>query len=332
MSQLFRQEVLDFKKTKNFGSVFINIPFNVYVLSFAMAVILSLMILFLCVAEYSEKYTVNGYLDYSKGFIQIYSGKSGLIVKGQAKSHQHVNQGDVLFKIDTSYSDAPSQSKILGRINHQTRRLRQDIVRIKKELLVLKPLLAKKYISADVYNNKKDRLSELRNKKNQLEIERIQHQKRNAYIVRAPINGRLTVIHYQVGQQVSPSDELVKIIPDNTDLIAEIQVPVKHAGFMTKNDPITLRYDAYPYERFGTYTAVIKDIDPVISLDKTASHSLVTPDPYYRVRAKLDSQSVTVYGRQKGLQQGMTFSAVMTGTRRKVWQWIWEPIDHFMGS
>ncbi|QRN02595.1 HlyD family efflux transporter periplasmic adaptor subunit [Legionella sp. MW5194] len=328
MSQLFRQEVLDFKKTKNLGTVFINIPFNVYVLSFGMAVILSLMILFLCFAEYSEKYMVNGYLDYSKGFIPIYSGKSGLIVKGQMKNHQHVNQGDVLFKIDTSYSDAPSQNKILSRLNHQTRRLGQDIVRIKKELVVLKPLLAKKYISADVYNTKKDHLNELRNKKNQLEIERIQHQKRNAYLVQAPINGRLTVIHYQVGQQISPSDELVKIIPDNTDLLAEIQVPVKHAGFMSRNDPITLRYDAYPYERFGTYTAIIKDIDPVISVDKTAPHS----EPYYRVRAKLGRQFVTVYGRQKGLQQGMTFSAVMTGTRRKVWQWIWEPINHFMGS
>lgn len=332
MSQLFRQEVLDFRKTKNLGPVSINIPFHYYAQSFGLIIISSLIILFMTFAEYSEKYRVNGYLDYSRGIIQIHPDKSGLIVESRVRNHHHVRQGDVLFKIDTSQSNASRQHQIFSRLNHQKHRLNQDIDRLKNELSVLKPLLADKFISAEVYNNKKDHLHELMNKRNQLEIERIQHQKMNAYTIRAPINGMLTSIHYQVGQQVDPSAELVKIIPDDADLIAEIQVPVKDAGFMTRNEPIRLHYDAYPYERFGTYSAVIKDIEPVISFAHADTNPWATREPYYRVRAKLASQVVMIYGRQKALQQGMTFSAVMTGTRRKVWQWIWEPIDRFMES
>jgi membrane fusion protein len=47
---------------------------------------------------------------------------------------------------------------------------------------------------------------------------------------------------------------------------------------------------------------------------------------------KLDNQFITLYGKNKKIQHGMTISAVIVGAKRKIWQWVLDPIYSFSGG
>ncbi|WP_026069578.1 hypothetical protein [Legionella tunisiensis] len=68
---------------------------------------------------------------------------------------------------------------------------------------------------------------------------------------------------------------------------------------MNKDNKIIIRYDAYPYERFGTYKATIKEISQSIITDDEEEKPILIGEPYYKITAELDKQSVKVYGAEK---------------------------------
>jgi membrane fusion protein len=46
----------------------------------------------------------------------------------------------------------------------------------------------------------------------------------------------------------------------------------------------------------------------------------------YRVDVKLDSQHVTAGGQKLALRPGMSINADILQEKRKVWEWVFEPI------
>ena len=139
------------------------------------------------------------------------------------------------------------------------------------------------------------------------------------------------IIHDKQGQYTKSAKPLAQIIPVDTEFVAELFIPAKNAGFLNKNNQIFIRYDAYPYEHFGSYQAVIADVSQSIMTDDEEDKPLQIREPYYKVTAKLASQYVRVYGVNKKLQHGMTLSAVIAGSKRKVWQWILDPLYSYYG-
>jgi membrane fusion protein len=119
---------------------------------------------------------------------------------------------------------------------------------------------------------------------------------------------------------------LAKILPDGADLIAEIFVPVPQSGYLKKNHAVILQYDAYPAAHFGFHKARISDIGSSIMMEKEEDKPFAMKDPYYKVQANLQSQWIKVYGKNKLLSQGMTFSAWILGPKRKLWQWVLSPL------
>lgn len=193
-------------------------------------------------------------------------------------------------------------------------------------------MLEKKYIALEFYHQKKNDLIELNRQKNTIEMEIIKYQQEQIYVIDAPIDGYVSTILFTEGQFVSLAKPLLKILPSKSDLIAHLLIPVNQSGFIDKNSKIFLRYDAYPYKRFGNYSAVIQTIDESILTDAEDEKFIQLGQPYYRATAKLDSQYVSVYGHPKKLHQGATFTAVVAGSKRKIWQWILDPIFSIYGE
>ena len=93
-----------------------------------------------------------------------------------------------------------------------------------------------------------------------------------------------------------------------------------------------IRYDAFPYARFGGVGAYIDGISQSILTDVEEDKPIRIGEPYYKVTARLEQQFVRVYGQQKHMRHGMTVTAVIVGSRRKLWQWILDPIYSFSGG
>jgi len=46
----------------------------------------------------------------------------------------------------------------------------------------------------------------------------------------------------------------------------------------------------------------------------------------YRIKVKLEKQSIQAYGQLQALKPGMTLEADVLQDRRKIWEWVLEPI------
>ena len=277
---------------------------------------------------------MKGYLNSSKGVVRIYPNQNGVIAHCFIHQGKKVRKGESLFLIDTLYKGMESKSPhdMLTQLQKRKALITDEIMYKKNQLSALKKLLKNRYISLTEYHQKYEEWVELKNKKNSVDMEIIKYQQEKSYIIRSPIDGVISSIIYQDGQYTNLQKPLAKILPSDAELVAELFIPVKQSGFLRKKNTIIIRYDAYPYERFGTAKAKITEISQSILTDKEEDNPITIGQPYYKVIALLDRQFMTIYGEKKKIQHGMTISAVVVGSKRKLWQWILDPLFSFYGD
>jgi membrane fusion protein len=325
---LFRTEALDHAKNKQMGDVFINTPGHYWVLVVGCGVFVLCLMVFITCAEFSEKCRVKGYINSEQGMVHAYAKRQGVIVKCLVAQGDLVKQGAALFLIDSSYDGLVSteQRQTLQPLLHKKRALLKEITYKRRQLDRLKPLLRKKYISLTDYHMKQEEIVALENQKHGFALELLRYKQSRAYTVRAPIDGIVSSVMRHVGQQVVPGKPLLSLLPNHARWIAELYVPVEKAGFMKKNAPLMIHYDAYPYQRFGAVRGRIQAMSQTILTDAEEDKPIKINQPYYKVTACLANQDVMVYGKSRPLQQGMTLSVIMMGAKKKVWQWMLDPL------
>ena len=332
-NRLFRQEVIEHNKNKQYGTVLINTPLPYAVLTIASSMVIGLVCLFLIVGEFSEKFIVNGYIESTKAMARVYPNKKGVIAKRFIQQGDVVEKGDKLFLIDTSYDGLGKKQKdIRAQLQKKKHAIEQQIHAKREHVHALKPLLDKKYIPLATYNEQHDDLVALEQQKNNVDIELINEQREKSYLIRAPIAGIISSVLYQEGQYTQADKPMLKILPKNTDLMASLFIPVRQSGFLHHQNKVMIRYDAYPYQRFGSSSAHIDDISQTVLTDEEEDKPIRIGEPYYKVTAHLNQQFVRVYGQKKNIRHGMTVSAVIVGSKRHVWQWILDPIYSFAGG
>ena len=332
---LFRPEVLHGQKKQHYGVVSLNTPVHFQLVTGGVVALLIAMGLFFTFATFSEKFTVRGYLNSSKGVVRIYPMTRGVIVKRLVHQGQSVQRGDPLFLINTSIDSVTQQHNthsLRAKLKQKKQAIERELAYKKNELAQFKPLLDKHYISLSFYHHKQEEIANLENHKNSVEMDLIREKQSQSYMIRAPIQGRVLSVIYHPGQYTNESKPLAKIMPIGAKLIAELFIPARHAGFLKKNAHIMLQYDAYPYARFGGASAVIHDIGQSILTDEEEDKPFKMGEPYYKVTAQLAEQSIRVYGRAAHIQQGMTLSGIIMGSKKKVWQWVFDPIYRYYGG
>lgn len=331
---LFRREVFENRKNKNYGTVFINLPLSFKWICISIFFLVVGLCLFLCLGEYSEKFVVRGYLESNKGLVRVYPQKEGIIQESYIKPGAHMKQGDPLFLVDTSseMTTKHDHDDLLEPLEKNKKIMEEQLAYKKRYLKSLKHLLNKKFISLTTYHEAMDEMLTLEQQKVNLEMQIIQYKHTNAYVVRAPIDGVISSVLYHQGQRADRTKPLTKLLPNDANWVAELFIPVSQSGFIQANNPVIIRYDAYPFTQFGTTKATIREIDRSILTDEEENNPIRIGQPYYKAMAILDKQVVSVYGKEKKIQQGMTISAVIMGSRRKLWQWILDPLYSFYGG
>ena len=333
-NQLFRQEALEYNKNKQYGTVLINTPLPYKLLTLGVSILVVLVCLFLLFGEFSEKFVVRGYLESTTGMARVYPNKNGVVAKSFVQEGDEVQKGDTLFLIDTSYDGLNKKNKpsVRAQLEKNRRSIERQIDAKHEHVQALKPLLDKKYISLATYNEQHDELVALQQQKNNVDIEILNDKHEQSYLIRAPMAGIISSMLYREGQYTQAEKPMLKILPKNANLMASLFIPVKQSGFLHKNNKVIIRYDAFPYARFGGVGAYIDGISQSILTDVEEDKPIRIGEPYYKVTARLEQQFVRVYGQQKHMRHGMTVTAVIVGSRRKLWQWILDPIYSFSGG
>jgi len=325
---LFRPEVLLHTKQKQWGSVFVNMPLPYTLATLGSVFCISSFIIFILCAEFSEQWTVLGYVNASEGITHVHAKQPGVIQQSFVKQGVQVKRGDVLFILDTADHDQDEAhlTKTEQSLQNRKEALEKALAYKQQYLKKLKPLLHKKYISTTFYDTKRDDILAIKNQHHQLEMEWIHYKQSRISIIKAPIDGVVSSVMTFVGQQAQLDKPLLSLLPNNTTYVAELYIPVNQAGFLNVHDVIAIHYDAYPYQRFGVAWGVIQTVSQTVLTDQEENKPIQIKQPYYKALATLEKPYVWVYGKPRLIQQGMTFTAVVLGSKKTVWQWILDPL------
>lgn len=147
------------------------------------------------------------------------------------------------------------------------------------------------------------------------------------YVLTAPINGIITALQTSVGRTVDPAVPLMSIVPEDATVHADLYAPSRAVGFVKPGQEVRLLYDAFPYERFGSYTGRIVTISRVALDPRQIDAPFKMDEPVYRLTVVPDQQSVTGYGEKIRLQPGMTLAANIILERRSFLDWLLEPLN-----
>ena len=149
-------------------------------------------------------------------------------------------------------------------------------------------------------------------------------------LLRAPVTGLVANRLVEAGQAVQPGQPILSLLPKGSELRAQLLVPSSAIGFVKSGDRVLLRYQAYPYQKFGAHEGTVIRISRSAltgsQKDGDAKQSL------YRVLVSLDQQGVLAYGKTEALRPGMQLEADIMGERRKLYEWLLEPLYSVTGK
>jgi membrane fusion protein len=164
-----------------------------------------------------------------------------------------------------------------------------------------------------------------------LSQELTEYESRRTLVVEAPGNGTATAVLAELGQVANPAQPLVSILPENAALTAHLMVPSQSIGFLALDQTVALRYQAYPYQQFGSYRAHVSAISKTLIMPEETVEPIPLKEPAYRVTVALDSQVVNAYGQSFPLTAGMLVDADIWLDRRKLYEWILDPLYSVLG-
>lgn len=155
-------------------------------------------------------------------------------------------------------------------------------------------------------------------------------------VVTAPEAGRATLLAAEIGQSVDGSRPLLNLVPANARLEARLYAPSRTVGFVRPGDTVLLRYQSFPFQKFGQPEGVVASVsNNAVTSPELAGFQIpdVPPgEPVYAIVVQLKEQQVTAYGKAWPLSAGMRLDADILQETRRLWEWMLEPLYSVTGT
>lgn len=231
----------------------------------------------------------------------------------------------------------------------QTQQKQEDLIDVESRLSAL--ARSQSQLASNLVNLRAEReqwekdleaeLAQFQRAEASLEQEAVQNHDRRRTLVVAPQPGTLTALNYHVGQALSAGQALATLIPGQgnaSPLEANLYAPSRTAGFIKPGQKVLIRYQAFPYQKFGLHGGEIVDVSRTPfapselpgniagTILGNVAHGAGTNEALYRIRVRLARQDIQIYGERLALKPGMTLEADIVQDQRKIWEWIAEPL------
>ena len=150
-------------------------------------------------------------------------------------------------------------------------------------------------------------------------------------VLRAPSDGVVAGLQADPGQSLAANALLANVLPADTRMQAQLYAPSSAVGFLRPEQTVMLRYQAFPFEKFGQQRGHVLQVTrtPLAPAELAALNLPLRPagnEPLYRITVALDAQTVQAYGQPQALAAGMQLDANVLLERRRLIEWIFEPL------
>lgn len=168
--------------------------------------------------------------------------------------------------------------------------------------------------------------AELRSAIEQLAQGRSQQSAEQGYTISAPVPGRVTTVQTATGRLADARVPLMTIVPLDSAMEVHLFAPSRSIGFLTPGQSVRLLYDAFPYQRFGSFGGRITTLGRSIIAPSEIDAAIKLEEPVYRIKVRPDRQAVRAHGLDAPLQPGMTLNANVVLERRSFIDWLLAPL------
>ena len=152
----------------------------------------------------------------------------------------------------------------------------------------------------------------------------LQNEYSSANILSSPVDGTVQAITVTTnGGVVTAAQSVVAIVPDDSELIAEAEVLNKDIGFIYTGQEVSLKVDAFSFQKYGTINGKIIYISPTAV--ENEYKGLV-----YKVKIAIDTTEFNVNGKSMPIASGMSGTAEIKLKSKPIIEFFFEPIfEHF---
>lgn len=136
----------------------------------------------------------------------------------------------------------------------------------------------------------------------------------------SPIDGTVTnLAAFTVGGVVKPGDTILNVVPLSATPEIEAMALNKDIGFIAAGQKVTVKFDAFPFTRYGTIQGEVIDVSR--DANKDDKLGLIYP-----VQIRLDAANVAADGKRVEISPGMAVNAeIITGDRRVI-EYVLSPL------
>jgi membrane fusion protein len=159
-----------------------------------------------------------------------------------------------------------------------------------------------------------------------------EYQARRTILITAPADGTATAILGAQGQRTNPQMLLLTILPAGARLEAHLLVPSRAIGFVAAGERVALHLQPFPYQQFGSPKGRVIAVSRTLVAATDALSPLPASEAVYRVVVALDSEILHTHSRDFALQPGMLLDADIWLQRRRIVEWLSDPLATAMGA
>ena len=169
-------------------------------------------------------------------------------------------------------------------------------------------------------------------------------QKAKLQALKAPVDGTIQQLAvHTIGGVVTPSQELMVVVPANSRLEIEANIPNREIGFIQVGQEAGIKVDTFNFTKYGLIHGHVlsfsqdsikrqKPSDP--AKEKSASSVADTSEPQgqemvYQARISLDQTDMLIDGKRVQLSPGMAVTVEVKTGARSVLSYLLSPILRF---
>ena len=135
----------------------------------------------------------------------------------------------------------------------------------------------------------------------------------------APCHGTVVkLLVHSPGTAVDALDVLAEIVCRDERLQAELVVPQRGLAQLNTGQAVKLRYDAFPYQRYGVRYGTLRWISPATATQAEGGS--------FRALADLDEQTLRIGGKDRAVLAGMGGEASVIVGRRSLASYAFQPL------
>lgn len=147
----------------------------------------------------------------------------------------------------------------------------------------------------------------------------------------APQDGIITGVTVHEGQDIGNNNCIMKVIPSNSKLVASLHAPSRSIGMVKVNDRVAIRYDAFPYQKFGQKEGRIISISSSSESDIRVKFNINADGEnktgYYKLKVAIEDQSIQLNNSKIDLRPGMILEADLLQEKKPLYRWLLLPLE-----